>query len=78
MDFHLWHTMLKDAVYWQDINERLAVDIYRRTVVAWGLGQQYYTHNGLNRVNLTELYEQCKMLSILKEGVNEKETPWGG
>ena len=72
MDLRLWHTMLNDAVYWQDINEHLAHDLYQRTVVAWGSGQQYYIQ-GMDRVNLTDLYEQYKMTAILK-GTHHGET----
>ncbi len=65
MDFKLWHTLLKETVYWQNIDERMARDILARTSIAWANDQQYYIQ-GLERVNLTKLYEQFKLIAMLK------------
>jgi hypothetical protein len=65
MDFKLWHTVLTEAVYWQDINEHLAREILHRTAVAWAHDQTYYMQ-GVERVDLTKLYEQCKLIETIK------------
>jgi hypothetical protein len=78
MSFDLWYQMLKDSIYWQNIPGDMAVDIYHRTVVAWGHGQNYYLQSGPERVDLTKLYEQCKLIETLKGTNYDKEIPWGG
>lgn len=78
MMFDLWYRLLKDAVYWQDISGEMAVDIYRRTAVAWGSNQNYYLQSGPEHVDLTKLYEQCILIETLKGNNHEKEIPWGG
>lgn len=66
MDLKLWHTILTDAVHWQDIDEHMAIDIYRRTVVAWGHDMTYHMNGGPESIDLTKLYEQYKMVAALK------------
>ncbi len=65
MDFDLWYTMLKESIYWQDIDPYMALEIYQRTVVAWGMDEQYYMQ-GLERVDLTKLFEQYKLIQTIK------------
>jgi hypothetical protein len=65
MDFKLWHTVLTEAVYWQDISEGMSMDILHRTAVAWAHDQTYYLQ-GVERVDLTKLYEQCKLIETIK------------
>lgn len=65
MDFDLWYTMLKESVYWQDIDPYMALEIYQRTAVAWGMNEQYFMQ-GLDRVDLTKLYEQYKLIETIK------------
>ena len=40
--------------------------LFDRCVVAWGYGQEYYYQGHGATVDLTKLYEQYKILSILK------------
>jgi hypothetical protein len=65
MDFNLWYIMLRESVYWQDIDPHMALEIYQRTVVAWGMDEHYYMQ-GLERVDLTKLYEQYKLIETIK------------
>ena len=79
MDFDLWRDMLSETVWWEKFTNNTAYAVYQRTVVVWGHGEKYYAHGpGGEQVELTELYEQCKMVSVLKNGITEHETPWGG
>lgn len=65
MDFPLWKQLLTEAVYWQEIKDDFAFDIYQRTAIAWGMGDQYFI-NGPDNVNLTQLFEQYTILAHLK------------
>lgn len=44
----------------------MAYDILHRTAVAWAHDQTYYLQSGPERVDLTKLYEQYKLLETLK------------
>lgn len=45
-----------------------AFHIYQNTVTAWGFGRRYYSQDGIGgTVDLTKLYEQCKLVSLLKK-----------
>ena len=73
MNFKLWRDMLSEAVWWEKFDDDKAYAVYQRTVVISGTGQTYHAQGAGQQVDLTKLYEQCKMLSILKDGANEKE-----
>jgi hypothetical protein len=50
------------------LTESAAELLYYRAVTAWSHNQKLEIANGIGGwVNLTKLYEQCKILSILKE-----------
>lgn len=66
MDFKLWYQLLRETVHWQDINHDMAYDILQRTAVAWAHDQTYYLQSGPERVDLTKLYEQYKLLETIK------------
>jgi hypothetical protein len=49
------------------ISNRAAELLYYRAATAWGMGQQLTVPNGTGgRVDLTHLFEQCKLIEILK------------
>jgi hypothetical protein len=67
-DFELWHEMLAEELWWKEICMNEAFHIYQNTVGAWGVGMNYYAQDGVGgAVDLTKLYEQCKLVSILKK-----------
>jgi hypothetical protein len=50
------------------LSESAAELLYFRTATAWGSNQKFEIANGMGGwVDLTKLYEQFKLLSILKE-----------
>ena len=50
------------------LTESAAELLYFRAVTAWSHNQKLEIANGMGGwVDLTKLYEQCKLLSILKE-----------
>jgi hypothetical protein len=50
------------------LNESAAELLYYRAATAWGHDQKFEIANGMGGwVDLTKLYEQFKLLSILKE-----------
>jgi hypothetical protein len=50
------------------LTESAAELLYYRAVTAWSHNQKLEITNGIGGwVDLTNLYEQCKLLSILKE-----------
>ena len=65
MDFKLWHSLLTEAVYWQKIDTSMSLDILQRTAIAWAHDQTYYLQ-GVDRVDLTKLFEQYKLIETLK------------
>ena len=70
-DLKLWTQMLNDELptlgQGRPISVFYAVEIYQRTVVAWGQGMSHYAQDGIGgAVDLTKLYEQCKLVSLLK------------
>lgn len=65
MDFPLWKQLLSEAVYWQEIDDGYAFDVFQRTSAAWGLGDQYFMQ-GVDNVDLTKLYEQYRLLATIK------------
>lgn len=66
MNFPLWKQLLTETVFWQNISDDYALDVYQRTVLAWAHDQLYFLQSGPERVDLTKLYEQYKLLEILK------------
>jgi hypothetical protein len=66
-DFNLWHQMLVEELWWKQPSMDQAFHIYQNTVNAWGHGMNYYAQDGVGgAVDLTNLYEQCKLVSTLK------------
>jgi hypothetical protein len=70
-DLKLWMQMLDDELPFLNQGRPVscfhAADIYQRTVVAWGQGMSHYAQDGMGgAVDLTKLYEQCKLVSLLK------------
>jgi hypothetical protein len=75
-DFDLWHNMLKESLWWKETSPEYAFHIYQNTVAAWGTGMHYYAQDGVGgAVDLTKLYEQCKLVSLLKKDHDEEEIP---
>lgn len=76
-DFALWRQMLIEELWWKRgicIDE--AIHIYRATVNAWGHGAEYYANDPCGgSIDLTKLYEQCKIVSLLKKDHHGKEIP---
>jgi hypothetical protein len=71
-DLGLWTRVLNEELPWlgqgRPISVFQAAEIYQRTVVAWGEGRTHYAQDGVGgAVDLTKLYEQCKLVSILKK-----------
>jgi hypothetical protein len=67
-DFGLWHCMLTEELWWKKVSPDYATHLYQNTVNAWGHGMSYYAQDGVGgAVDLTKLYEQCKLVSILKK-----------
>ena len=53
--------------------------LYHRAASAWAWGQTLQIADGLGGwVDLTKLFEQYRMLQVLKGNDHEKEIPWGG
>ncbi len=65
MDFPLWKQLLTETIYWQKIDDSYAFNLYQRIAITWGMGDQYFIQ-GPERVDLTKLFEDYKLLAILK------------
>jgi hypothetical protein len=61
----IWVQLVTESV--PIISNRAAELLYYRAATAWGMGQQFTVPNGTGgRVDLTNLFEQCKLIAILK------------
>jgi len=57
------------------LTESAAELLYFRAVTAWSQNQKLEIANGVGgQVDLTKLYEQCKIISLLKGDVNERSS----
>ena len=74
-DFGLWRQMLIDELWWKrDLCVDEVIHIYRTTVTAWGHGSKYHANDPVGgSVELTKIYEQCKLVSALKKDYHGKE-----
>ena len=53
------------------VNESAAELLYYRAVIAWATDTKFEIPNGIGgTVDLTKLYEQCKIMSLLKGEYN--------
>jgi hypothetical protein len=67
----LWVVLVKEAA--PILTESAAELLYYRAVSAWASGYQLTIPNGLGEnVDLTKLYEQCKIMSLLKGEYNDQ------
>ena len=61
------------------VDHRTSEILYHRAAAAWAYGQTLQIANGTGGwVNLTEMFEQYRMLLILKGEIHDNEIPWGG
>ena len=61
----LWTQMVQDAS--PVISESAAHLLYYRAITAWATDTKFEIPNGMGgTVDLTKLYEQCKIMSLLK------------
>jgi hypothetical protein len=68
----LWVTALTDAA--PIVTESAAELLYYRAVTAWATDTKFEIQDGLGGwVDLTKLYEQCKILTLLKGEHNGNE-----
>lgn len=70
MDLGLWRQLVTDAVYWRRYTDDMLVDLYQRTVSYWCHGVDHYAQ-GPATVNLTQLFEQYRILAMLKGTYHE-------
>lgn len=79
IDFEDWYRSLKDAIHWQEVDSNFAYHLMANTKRAYQSNSRYYYQSMLDEVDLTKIYEDCKLLALLKKDHNdEKNIPWGG
>ena len=63
-----WHSVLQDAMWWETyLHPDHAIMLYKYTRIAYNEGSKYYVRGpGSSEVELTKLYEQFKLLHILR------------
>ena len=66
MDFPLWKQLVTEAVVWREFEDEHIFELYQRTALVWGMGEEYIMQSPLGDVNLTKLLEQYKILTTLK------------
>lgn len=62
-----WHSVLQDAMWWEDLHPDHAIMLYKYIRKAYDEGLEYYVRGpGSGEVELTKIYEQFKLLHTLK------------
>ena len=61
-----WHSVLQDAMWWEDLHPDHAILLYKYTRRAYHEGMEYYVRGAGSEVELTKIYEQFKLLATLK------------
>lgn len=69
MDFNLqdWYNVLQDALYWETLNPDRAILLYKYVHRAYEKGYTYFVTGVKGEdIDLTKIYEQFKLLQLLK------------
>jgi hypothetical protein len=62
-----WHSVLQDAIYWQDLHPDYAILLYKNVRRAYLDGLTYHVKDPVGgEIDLTKIYEQFKMLATLR------------
>lgn len=77
IDMMAWYETIKEKVWWRDIGFNECFSIMKNTQRAIEAKSKYYINSPMgDGLELTELYEQCRILRLLKEEYHgTKETP---
>lgn len=59
-----WVEELKTKIWWYDISKDFAYHLLRNTIRAHIAKAEYY-FQGMDNVELTKIYDQCKIISLL-------------
>ena len=62
--WYCWVDELKTKIWWHDISKDFAYHLLRNTVRAH-LDKSEYFFQGMENIELTKIYEQCKIISLL-------------
>jgi hypothetical protein len=67
-----WVEELKTKIWWFDISEEFAYHLLRNTLRAHKANAEYF-FQGLENVELTKIFDQCKLVSILAKETHGTE-----
>lgn len=68
IDAIAWYESLKEKVWWRDIGFNECYHLMQTTQRAHEAKATYWMNDVFGEgINLTELYEQCRILTLLKE-----------
>ena len=63
-----WHRCVQDAMWWETLHPDHAILLYKYTSRAHNEGLQYFVNDPVGgQVDLTKIYEQFKILHLLKD-----------
>lgn len=68
-----WYQTLVQEIWWYDISEEFAAHLLRNTIRAHKSKYEYF-FQGLENIELTKIYDQCKLVSILAKDHNDEKT----
>lgn len=68
IDAIAWYESIKHKVWWRDIGFNECFHLMKITKRAHDAGSKYFMNDALgDPINLTEIYEQCRIHYLLKE-----------
>lgn len=67
-----WHQTLTEEIWWSDISEEFAYHLLRNTLRAHKANSEYF-FQGMDNVELTKIFDQCKLVSILAKETHGTE-----
>ena len=67
-----WYNIVRETLV-EHLSEQAMDDLYHRCASAYGFGQTYHYQVGGKNIDLTEMFEQYRMLAILAGESNAPE-----
>jgi hypothetical protein len=73
IDAVAWYESLRHKIWWRDIGFNECYHLMKITERAVAAGSKYYVQEMFgDELELTKIYEQCKILALLKEPANNQ------
>jgi hypothetical protein len=71
--YSCWLEEIRAKIYWHEVSDDFAWHLLENTVRAYLSKSEYY-FQGMDNVELTKIYQQCKIISILAKEEHGSES----